>query len=34
MKVKLDFKTDASLLNFIKVQTIGGYNPKNLMIGV
>jgi len=34
MKTKLGFTSDASLLSFIKVQTIGQYNPKNLMIGV
>ena len=34
MKTTLGFKTDESLLNFIKVKTIGEFNQNNLMIGV
>jgi len=34
MKTTLGFTTDKSLLNFIKVKTIGEFNPNNLMIGV
>ena len=34
MKTKLGFTTDKSLLDFIKVKTIGEFNKKNLMIGI
>jgi len=34
MKTALGFTTDASLLKFIKVQTVGAYNQKSLMVGI
>lgn len=34
MKKTLGFKSDASLLNFIKVKTLENFNPSNLMVGV
>ena len=34
MKTSLGFTTDQSLLDFIKVQTLGNFNSKNLIAGV
>lgn len=34
MKSALGFSTDASLLKFIKVQTVSAYNQKSLMVGI
>lgn len=34
MKSELGFKTDAQLLNYIKVKAINSFNPKNLVVGI
>lgn len=34
MKSKLGFNDDASILKYIKVKAINGYNQKNLIVGI
>lgn len=34
MKTNLKFTKDKDLLDFIKVEAIGQFNPKNLMVGI
>jgi hypothetical protein len=34
MKAQLGFNDDASILKYIKVKAINGYNQKNLIVGI
>jgi len=34
MKVQLGFSDDVSILKYIKVKAINGFNQKNLIVGI